>query len=68
VSGENYIRRSLMICIPYHLLFKKNEMNGTCGACGKGERCLQGFGVETWGKRPLEKPRRGWKGNIKMDL
>jgi hypothetical protein len=23
---------------------------------------------ETWGKRPLGRPRRRWEGNIKMDL
>ena len=35
---------------------------------GRRERCAQGFGGETWGKRPLEKPRRRWENNIKMDL
>jgi len=26
------------------------------------------FGGETWGKRPLGRPRRRWKDNIKKDL
>jgi hypothetical protein len=26
-----------------------------------GERCLQGFGGESCGKRHLERPRRRWK-------
>ena len=28
-------------------------MDGTCIAYGGGERRAQGFGGETWGKRPL---------------
>jgi hypothetical protein len=35
---------------------------------GGGVRHAQGFGVETWGKRPLGRPRRRWDDNIKMDL
>jgi hypothetical protein len=35
---------------------------------GRGERCLQGFGWRPEGKRPLERPRRRWEDNIKMDL
>jgi hypothetical protein len=33
-----------------------------------GKRCLQGFGWESEGKRPLGRPRRRWEDNIKMDL
>jgi hypothetical protein len=33
-----------------------------------GERCLQGFGWEAEGKRPLGRPRCRWEDNIKMDL
>jgi hypothetical protein len=43
-------------------------MGGTCGTYGGGERCLQGFGWEAQGKRPLGRPRRRWENNIKMDL
>jgi hypothetical protein len=32
------------------------------------ERCLKGFGGETWGKRQLGKPRRRWEDNIKIYL
>jgi hypothetical protein len=32
------------------------------------EGCIQGFGGETLGKRPLERPRPRWEDNIKMDL
>ena len=35
---------------------------------GGEERCIQGFGGETKGKRPLGRPRRRWEDNIKMDL
>ena len=33
-----------------------------------GKKCIQGFGGEIWGKRPLEEPRHRWEDNIKMDL
>jgi hypothetical protein len=33
-----------------------------------GERCIQGFGGKTEGKRPLGRPKRRWENNIKMDL
>ena len=29
---------------------EKNEMGGACSAYGWGEKCVQGFGGETWGK------------------
>ena len=32
------------------------------------ERCIQGFGGETWGWKPLERPRHRWEDNIKMDM
>jgi len=41
-------------------------MGGACGAYGGGvHRVLVG---KPEGKRPLGRPRRRWKGNIKMDL
>ena len=43
-------------------------MGGACSAYGGGERCLQGFGGKPEGKKPLERPRRRWEDNIKMDL
>jgi hypothetical protein len=44
-------------------------VGGTCGTHGEGERCLQGFGWEAQRyKRPLRRPRRSWKDNIKLDL
>ena len=32
---------------------EKNEMGGACGAYGGGERGVQGFGGETWGKETI---------------
>jgi hypothetical protein len=32
------------------------------------ERCIQGFSGKPEGRRPLERPRRRWEDNIKMDL
>ena len=34
---------------------------------GTGERCIQGFGGEPEGKKPLRRLRRRWKDNIKVD-
>ena len=42
-------------------------MDGASSAYEGGERCVQGFGGETWGT-PLGRPRRRWEDNIKMDL
>ena len=35
-----------------------HEMGGVRSTCRGEERCIQGFGGETWGKRPLGRPRR----------
>ena len=43
-------------------------MGGACIAYGGEERCIQGSGGETWGQRPLGRPRRRWEDNIKMDF
>ena len=43
-----------------------NAMSGACGAYGGWvHRVLVG---KPQGKRPLERPRRRWEDNIKMDL
>ena len=45
------------------------EMGRACSMYRGGEeRCIQGFGVKTWGRRTLGRPRRRWEDNIKMDL
>jgi hypothetical protein len=31
-------------------------MDGTCSTYGREERCIQGFGGETWGRDHLEDP------------
>jgi len=43
-------------------------MGGACSAYGGEERCVQGFGGEPEGKRPVGRPRRRWEDNIMMDL
>jgi len=35
---------------------------------GREERCIQSYGGEPEGKRPLGRPRRRWKYYSKMDL
>jgi hypothetical protein len=43
-------------------------MGGACSTYGSEEKCLQGFGGETWGERAIWKTRRRWEDSIKMDL
>ena len=47
---------------------EKNEMDGACGAYGEGTGMHRVLVGKPEGKRPLWRPRRRWKGNIKMDL
>jgi hypothetical protein len=46
----------------------KNEMGGACGKYGKQEQFTQGSDGSPDGNRPLGRPRRRWKDNIKTDL
>ena len=41
---------------------------GHVARMGGQERCIQGFGAEPEGKRPLGRPKHRWKDNFKMDL
>ena len=43
-------------------------MGGACGAYGGGEGVHRFLVGKPEGKRPLERPRRRWEDNIKMDL
>jgi len=54
----------------YHSAYQiqNNEMGGDCGTYGGQERCIQHFGGETEGSRPLGRPRRLWEDNTKMDV
>ena len=47
---------------------KKNEMGGACSAYGEGRGVYRVLVGNTEGRRPLERPRRRWEDNIKMDL
>jgi len=43
-------------------------MGGPCSTYEGEERCIEGFGRETEGKRPLGRSRRRWENVIKMAL
>jgi hypothetical protein len=43
-------------------------MGGACSTNGKKRNSYRILVVKQEGKRPLGKPRRRWKNNIKMDL
>jgi hypothetical protein len=47
---------------------EKNEMGEECSTFRGEERCVQGVVGKPERMRPLGKPRRRWKNNIKMDL
>jgi hypothetical protein len=52
---KDYITRSFMPCmfiVKYYSgdPIKKNRMGGACDKCVGHERCIQGFGRETWVK------------------
>jgi hypothetical protein len=47
---------------------KNNEVGGACAKYGGKERCIKGIGGKPEGKRPLRRPRRRYKDDIKMDL
>jgi len=47
---------------------KRMRWAGHVARKGGEERCIRGFGRETWGKRPLGRPRRRWEENIKVGL
>jgi len=44
------------------------EMGSICGTHGRDEKCAQYFGWKPEGKRSLERLRRRWEDNIRMDL
>ena len=43
-------------------------MGGACSTYGGEEKCIQGYGGETWEKRTLGRPRRRWEDNITMGI
>jgi hypothetical protein len=43
-------------------------MGVTPSTYGGEERCIQGFGGKTWGKRPFEKLGPKLEDNLKMDI
>ena len=73
VSGENYITRSLMICIPHPIFFRAIKSRGMRWA-GHVARTEERRGVyrvlvgKPEGKRPLGRPRPRLEGNIKMEI
>ena len=46
----------------------KDEKGGAYGTYWGEERCMQDFGGNPEGRRPLVRPRRRWEDNIKMDI
>jgi hypothetical protein len=47
---------------------KKNEMGGVCVTYGGDVSCIEGFGGETWRKKPVGKPGREWADNININF
>ena len=51
---------------PWVIEIKKNVLGGACGTYGR-PGCIQGFGVETWGKKTTWKTEVRLEDIIKMD-
>jgi hypothetical protein len=49
-------------------LLERRGLETPCGTYGREERCILGLVGSPEGKRPLPRPRRRWKDNIKMDF
>ena len=47
---------------------KRTEMGRICNTYGREKWCVRGLVGKSAGRRPLGKPRRRWKDNIKMDI
>ena len=47
---------------------KTNELGGPCSTYGERRGAYRVFVGQPEGRRLLERPRRRWKNNIKMDL
>jgi hypothetical protein len=47
---------------------KEDEVGGTYGMHGEGRGVYRVFVGRPEGKRPLGRPKRRWKNNIKMDI
>jgi hypothetical protein len=47
---------------------KSRKMGRECSIHGENKNTYRILMIEPEGKRPLRKPRCGWKDNIKMDL
>jgi hypothetical protein len=45
---------------------KKNEMGGPCGTYGRQDRCIQGFGGETYCKEATLKRTHSWGTLLKL--
>jgi hypothetical protein len=54
------------LCISHSVVqvIKSRRMRWAVHVACRRERCIQGFGGETWGKRPLGRPRHRWEGNM----
>jgi hypothetical protein len=47
---------------------KENEVGGTCGTHGRGQKSAQGFDGKARRKEPLGRPRRRWEDGIRINL
>jgi hypothetical protein len=57
------------LCYHYTDLTKENEVGGTCGTYGRGEKSVQGFGGENAREKDhAENPRPGWEDGTRIDV
>jgi len=63
--------KSLMICTPHPILVGdhiENKWGGACSTYGERRSVYRVLVGKPEGKRPIVRPTRRWKDNIKMDL
>jgi hypothetical protein len=52
----------------YVVYIKENEVGGTCGMHGRGEKLYKVLVGKPEGKRPVGRPTRRWEDGIRIDL
>jgi len=71
-SGEDYIKRSFVICTPHQIVFgwskNKKEVSKACSKYGERRGAYTVFVWRPEGKRQFGRPKRRCEDNIKVDL
>jgi hypothetical protein len=67
-NGEDYITKSFMLCTPHQVSFGRLRWAGHVARMGERRSTYRVLVVKPEGRRPLERPRRRWEDDNKIDL